>query len=119
PLATSSRTGSSPPDTIVNLAGDFIPENRPVKLTPIPSGKQFCGWTGDSTTTDSVITVPMQRPYTLTARFGTRATITSGGTRPAGIMDATYADTLQVSRGGGVTVWSVVDGARALGFSPG
>src|SRR5207247_9458993 len=96
PLATSSRTGSSPPDTMVNLAGDFIPENRPVKLTPIPSGNQFCGWTGDSTTTDSVITVPMQRPYTLTASFGTGATITSGGARPAGISGGTYAATRHV-----------------------
>ena len=116
-IATSSGTGSITPDTMVNLAGDFIPENRPVKLTPIPSGNQFCGWTGDSTTTDSVITVPMQRPYTLTASFGTGATITSGGARPAGIMGATYADTLQISGGGGVTVWSVIGGALPLGVT--
>ena len=116
-IATSSGTGSITPDTAVNLAGDFIPENRPVKLTPIPSGNQFCGWTGDSTTTDSVITVPMQRPYTLTASFGTGATITSGGTRPAGIMGATYADTLQISGGGGVTVWSLIGGALPLGVT--
>ncbi len=116
-IATSSGTGSITPDTAVNLAGDFIPENRAVQLTPIPSGNQFCGWTGDSTTTDSVITVPMQRPYTLTASFGTGATITSGGTRPAGIMGATYADTLQISGGGGVTVWSVIGGALPLGVT--
>ena len=116
-IATSSGTGSITPDTMVNLAGDFIPENRPVKLTPIPSGNQFCGWTGDSTTTDSVITVPMQRPYTLTASFGTGATITSGGARPAGIMGATYADTLQISGGGGVTVWSLISGALPLGVT--
>src|SRR5438093_1092270 len=116
-IATSSGTGSITPDTMVNLAGDFIPENRPVKLTPIPSGNQFCGWTGDSTTTDSVITVPMQRPYTLTASFGTGATITSGGARPAGIMGATYADTLKINGGGGATVWTITTGALPQGLT--
>jgi len=116
-IATSSGTGSITPDTAVNLAGDFIPENRPVKLTPIPSGNRFCGWTGDSTTTDSVITVPMQRPYTLTANFGTGATITSGGTRPAGVMGATYADTLKINGGGGATVWTITTGALPQGLT--
>jgi len=116
-VATSSGTGSITSDTAVNLAGDFIPENRLVKLTPIPSGNRFCGWTGDSTTTDSVITVPMQRPYTLSANFGTGAAITSGGTRPNGIMGATYADTLQISGGGGVAVWSLVGGVLPQGLT--
>ncbi len=83
------------------------------------AGLNFCGWTGDSTTTDSVITVPMQRPYTLTANFGTGATITSANARPSGIMGATYADTLRITGGGGATTWTVTGGALPQGVTLG
>jgi hypothetical protein len=79
---------------------------------------QFCGWTGsDTTTIDSILTLPMARPYTVTGNFGTRATITSGGTRPNGVMGATYADTLRITGGGGATTWSVTGGALPRGVT--
>jgi len=117
-IATSTSGGSVTADTAINLAGDFVPDGRAVQLTPVDAGANFCGWTGDSTTIDSVITVPMRRPYTLTANFGTGATITSANARPNGIMGATYADTLRIGGGGGgATTWSVTGGALPPGLN--
>jgi len=116
-IATSTSGGSITADTAINLAGDFIPDGRAVQLTPIDGGANFCGWTGDSTTTDSVISVPMHRPYTLTANFGTSPTITSANARPNGVMGATYADTLRISGGGAASTWTVTGGALPQGLS--
>jgi M6 family metalloprotease-like protein len=116
-IATATNGGSITPDTAINLAGDFVPDGRAVHLTPADTGFHFCGWTGDTTTVDSVILVPMQRPYTLTANFGNSAAITSANTRPSGIMGASYADTLKISGGGGVTTWTITGGALPQGLS--
>jgi len=120
-IATSTGGGSVTADTAINLAGDFVPESRAVQLTPTPNtGLHFCGWTGsDTTTTDSLLTLPMQHPYTLTANFGGSATISSLGARPNGIMGATYADTLRITGGGGLTIWSVTGGALPQGVTLG
>jgi hypothetical protein len=116
-IATSSAGGRVTADTAVNLDGDFIPENWAVTLTPIDTSFGFCGWTGDSTTTDSVITLGMQRPYTLVANFGSAASISSAAARPNGVMGASYADTLRISGGGGVVTWSVTAGALPAGVT--
>ena len=116
--ATHTSGGGVTADTAINLAaGDFVPDGRAVQLTPVDSGLSFCGWTGDTTTTDSVISVPMRRPYTLTANFGSSATIASAAARPGGIMGATYGDTLRISGGGGLTAWSLIGGALPLGLT--
>ena len=102
----------------INFAGDFIPEARPVKLTPTPdAGLRFCGWSGpDTTSRDSVFTLPMQRPFAVTGSFGTSTAITSIGARPNGVMGAAYTDALQIT-GGGVPVWTVTAGALPPGIS--
>ncbi len=116
--ATSGSGGSVTADTAINLTtGDFVPEGRVVHLTPVDGSGNFCGWTGDSTTTDSVLTLSMQHPYVLTANFGSSATITSANARPAGIMGATYADTLRIAGGSGSVTWSVTAGALPVGLS--
>jgi len=118
-IATPTSGGSITADTAINLAGDFVPEGRAVKLTPTPNGGlHFCGWTGaDTTSTDSLLTLPMQKPFTVTANFGTTAAITSANARPNGVMGATYADTLRISGGGGLTTWSVTGGALPQGLT--
>ncbi len=117
--ATSTSGGTVTADTAINLSGDFVPDGRAVRLTPTPNtGLHFCGWTGtDTTTADSLLTLPMQHPYTLTGNFGTSATITSANARPNGVMGATYGDTLRISGGGGVTIWSVTGGALPQGLA--
>jgi hypothetical protein len=118
-VATSTAGGSIAADTAINLAGDFVPEGRAVQLTPTPDpGIHFCGWTGsDTTSTDSLLTLPMQRPFTVTGNFGTSATISSGSARPAGVMGATYADTLRITGGSGVMTWTVTGGALPQGVT--
>src|SRR5262249_7851354 len=116
-VATATVGGRITADTAINLAGDFVPENRAVVLTPIDTSMSFCGWTGDSTTTDSVLTLGMKRPYTLVANFGSSATITSATARRNGVMGAAYADTLRISGGGGAPAWSVTAGALPLGVT--
>ncbi len=118
-IATVTSGGTVTADTAINLAGDFVPDGRAVQLTPTPgAGLHFCGWTGsDTTTTDSLLTLPMRRPYTLTGNFGSSATITSANARPNGVMGATYDDTLRIAGGGGATIWSVTGGALPQGLS--
>ena len=116
--ATSGTGGSVTADTAIDLtAGDFVREGRVVHLTPVDGSASFCGWTGDSTTTDSVLTLSMPHPYVLTANFGSSATITSAGTRPSGIIGATYADTLRIAGGSPSVTWSVINGALPVGLS--
>ena len=118
--ATHTSGGGVTADTAVNLAaGDFIPDGRAVQLAPLDSGQSFCGWTGDTTTTDSVITLGMRHPYNLAANFGGSATISSAAARPNGVMGATYADTLRITGGGGLTIWSVTNGALPQGVTLG
>ena len=118
-IATAMSGGTVTADTAINLSGDFVPDGRAVQLTPTPNaGLHFCGWTGsDTTTKDSLLTLPMQHPYTVTGNFGTSATITSANARPNGVMGATYGDTLRISGGGGVTIWSVTGGALPQGLA--
>jgi len=120
-IATATSGGTVTADTAINLSGDFVPDGRAVQLTPTPNaGLHFCGWTGsDTTTTDSLLTLPMQHPYTLTGNFGTSATISSANARPNGVMGATYGDTLRISGGGGATTWTVTGGALPGGLSLG
>jgi len=116
--ATSSTGGSVTADTAINLTtGEFVPEGRVVHLTPVDGSGSFCGWTGDSTTTDSVLTLSMPHPYVLSANFGSSAAITSAAARPAGIMGATYADTLRIAGGSPSVTWSVISGALPVGLS--
>jgi M6 family metalloprotease-like protein len=118
-IATATSGGTVTADTAINLSGDFVPDGRAVQLTPTPNaGLRFCGWTGtDTTTTDSLLTLPMRKPFTVAANFGTNAAITSANARPNGVMGATYADTLRISGGGGVTTWTVTGGALPQGLS--
>jgi hypothetical protein len=118
-VVTGTPGGTIAADTTgINFAGDFIPEGRPVKLTPTPdAGLRFCGWSGpDTTSRDSVLTLPMARPFAVTGSFGTSPTITSATARRSGVMGAAYADTLRIG-GGGVPTWTVTGGALPPGIT--
>lgn len=116
-IATSDTGGSIQADTAIDLAGTFIAEGRAVTLTATGGSLNFCGWSGDTASSNAAITLPMQRPYTVHASFGTAPTITSASARTPGIMGAPYADTLQISGGGSAKVWSIVSGALPQGLT--
>jgi M6 family metalloprotease-like protein len=70
-IALATVDGSVSADTSIDLTGGtFLPEGRAVQLTATPGpGKSFYGWTGDVVSNNPVITVPMDRPFTVTANF--------------------------------------------------
>ncbi len=115
--ATSGSGGTIQADTAIDLTnGTFIREGRTVTLTATPDSGTFGGWSGDTVTTNTVVALPMGRPYTLTATFGTLA-ISSVSARPNGVMGAAYADTLRSSGGTGTNSWVVTSGALPLGLT--
>ena len=70
-IATAVTGGTIQADTNVDLAGGaFIPSGRAVTLTATAAaGNSFSGWSGDTTTSNTVVVLPMGRPYTVTANF--------------------------------------------------
>ena len=117
-VATATAGGSVSADTAVDLTGGaFIPDGWAVQLTATNGAAGFCSWSGDTVSSSSVIRLPMRRPYTVVASFGTSATITSASARPDGVMGATYGDTLRISGGGGGTVWTITGGALPQGLT--
>jgi M6 family metalloprotease-like protein len=98
-------------------AGAFIPEGRSVTLTATPNpGETFGGWSGDTTTSNAVLVLPLGRPYSVVASFGA-LTVVSAAARPNGVMGAPYNDTLRVVGGTGTNSWSVTGGALPLGVT--
>ena len=117
-IATAGANGTISSNPVVNLAGAFIADGSPIQLTATPNGGMFFGgWTGDTTSSNAVITLPMGRPYTVTANFAAQLAISSGAVRPNGVMGAPYNDTLRVTGGTGTTSWSVTGGALPAGVT--
>jgi hypothetical protein len=93
-------------------SGAYVPEGTPVTLTATPTAPAvFGGWTGDTVAANAAITLPMGRPYAVSAHFDPQLVITSAAARPGGIMGKPYADTLRASGGGSSQSWSLVSGA--------
>lgn len=119
-IATAGANGTIASNPVVNLAGEFIADGSPIELTATPNGGfAFNGWSGDTTFNGTVLTLPMGKPYTVTASFATALAITSGAARPNGVMGAAYNDTLRVTGGSGTNSWSVVGGALPNGVTLG
>jgi M6 family metalloprotease-like protein len=75
-IATATAGGSVTSNPTINLAGQFIPEGNGVQLTAAAvSGASFIGWSGDTVSSNPVITLPMGRPYTVAANFVTTADV--------------------------------------------
>ena len=122
-IATSGSGGTIQVDTAgvdittAAAAGAFIREGRSVTLTATPTPPEnFGGWSGDTTSTNTTIVLPMGKPYTIFASFGSLA-ISSVTARPNGVMGAAYNDTLRVTGGTGSNTWSVTGGALPQGLT--
>jgi M6 family metalloprotease-like protein len=117
-IATAAAGGTVQADTSgVDLAaGVFIPDGRAVTLTATAdAGITFSGWCGDSVSSNAVLTLPMHRPYTVTASFGSLS-IASPASRPNGLMGALYADTLRAGGGTCAATWALTAGALPQGL---
>ncbi len=118
-LVFSGVNGTVTPSPSSSTTGSFVPENTSVTLTASSSvgGASFAGWSGDTTSTNTSITLPMARPYMVTATFQTALAITTTDPRPNGVMGASYADTLKASGGTGTYTWSLLSGALPPGLA--
>jgi M6 family metalloprotease-like protein len=66
--ATAGGTVSASP--VADTSGGFVPEGSAVTLTATAnSGVLFAGWTGDTTARGASLTLPMGRPYRITASY--------------------------------------------------
>ena len=120
-IAAVQGAGTIQADTAgVDLTGGtFIPAGRTVTLTASPDpGVTFGGWCGDTVTTNTVVGLPMQRPYTVLADFGALV-LSAPAARPNGVMGATYTDALESSGGGCTKSWAVTGGALPQGLTLG
>ncbi len=69
-IATAGAGGTISSSPVVDLAGTFTAEGNTVQLSATPAtGIAFLGWSGDTTSTNTLIALPMGRPYTVTANF--------------------------------------------------
>lgn len=51
-------------------AGAFVPAAAPESLTATPgNGQTFTNWTGDTSSSNATLVLPMHRPYNITANF--------------------------------------------------
>jgi hypothetical protein len=119
-IASAGAGGTIASNPAVDLTGTFVAEGSPVQLTATPdSGKFFGCWSGDTASSNTVLTLPMGRPYTVAGAFASVLAISSGATRPDGVMGAAYADTLRVTGGANTNNWSVTTGALPQGVTLG
>ncbi len=115
---TIQGAGTVTPTPALDLAGTLVAEGGAVALVAAPdAGHVFGAWTQDTAATAASITLPMGRPYTVTARFDPLLAIISAAGRPGALMGADYADTLRASGGSGTTTWSIVAGALPPGLA--
>jgi len=71
-IATAGAGGTIASNPAVNLPGTFIAEGNAVQLTATPdSGLLFGCWSGDTASTNTILTLPMGRPFTVAAAFAT------------------------------------------------
>jgi hypothetical protein len=115
---TVGANGGVSSNPAADSSGSFVPQGTPVMLTATPTTPfVFGGWTGDTTASNPVLTLPMGRPFNVTARFDPQLVITSGDPRPGGLMGKPYADTLLTSGGTGAYTWQLVSGALPSGLT--
>ncbi len=115
---TVGANGSVTYSPTADSSGTFVPQGTPVTLTATPTPPfVFGGWTGDTTASNPVLTLPMRRPYDVSARFDPQLAITSGDPRPGGLMGKPYADTLLTTGGTGAYTWQLVSGALPSGLT--
>ncbi len=104
---TAGPNGSVAVNPAQDTSGSYL--SAPATLTATPAGGYlFAGWTGDTTTVNATLTLPMTRPYAVTANFGTTLAISTLDTLPGAIMGAAYLDTLQASGGTGSYTWQLI-----------
>jgi M6 family metalloprotease-like protein len=75
-IASAAVGGTVSSSPTLDLTGVLVAEGTAVQLTATPAGGiTFAGWSGDTASRNAVITLPMGRPFTVTAGFVTTADV--------------------------------------------
>jgi M6 family metalloprotease-like protein len=111
--ATNPNFGTGTINSSVTLDANGIAWLTPgstAQLQAVPAGGfLFVKWSGDTTTITDTLTLTLNKPYTMRARFGIAVAVQSD-TLAQGAMGATYTDTLTASGGVGEFSWARTGG---------
>lgn len=117
-VATTVGNGTIGSTPSVDLTGAFVAQNSPLELVATAgNGESFVNWTGDTTTTNATLVLPMGRPYNLTATFSAPVSISTEAGLAAGTMGAPYALQLAAAGGNGTYTWTVTTGTLPPGLT--
>jgi M6 family metalloprotease-like protein len=112
-----SGAGTVAFNPVADSSGAFVAQGEPATLTATATAPSVFGrWQGDTTTTNSVVVLPMGRPYSVTAVFDPQLAITTSGALGAGIVGNAYTHALQASGGSGSYSWLLASGALPSGL---
>jgi hypothetical protein len=119
-IASAGPGGTVSASPAVNLAGEFRARGNAVQLTATPSlGFGFGGWSGDTTSNNPVLTLAMERPYTVMATFLTTSDVVAqllGSGSPLSPEQLLYLDSRGNHNGvfdiGDFLAWLDASGAR-------
>jgi M6 family metalloprotease-like protein len=116
-VATSGN-GTVAFNPVADSSGVFVAQGTAVTLTATGAAPSVFGrWQGDTSATNSVLVLPMGRPYSVTAVFDPLLTVTTSGTLPASEVGNPYAQSLQASGGTGSYAWSIASGSLPAGLT--
>ncbi len=109
--ALSGLNGSISSSVTLDANGiAWLPPTDSAQLVAVPnSGFLFAEWTGDTASISDTLVVRLDQPRTVRAVFGVAVSITTGQL-VAGVMGASYVDTLKATGGSGGYSWSVTGG---------
>lgn len=112
-----SGAGSVAFNPAADSSGAFVAQGTAVTLTAAAAAPSVFGrWQGDTATTNSVLVLPMGRPYSVTAVFDPQLAITTSGALGAGTVGNAYAQALQASGGSGSYSWLLASGVLPGGL---
>ena len=98
------------------VTGSFRADGDTVVLTPQPgAGQTFIGWAGDTVTSATLLTLRMNRPWSVLANFQSQLAVADTALRPP-VMGAPYADTVRMSGGAGVYAFTRIAGTLPPGM---
>jgi hypothetical protein len=96
----------------------YVTEGTPVTLTATAKALSVFGrWSGDTGSGNTVLVLPMGRPYSVQASFDPQLAISVGGPLGGGEVGNVYFDTLRAVGGSGIYAWSLVSGTLPPGLS--
>ena len=113
-----SGNGSVASNPAADTNGVFVTQGTSVTLTATAVAPAVFGrWQGDTSTGSSVLVLPMERPYNITAVFDPQLVISAGGLLGSGEVGNAYLASLTATGGAGTYVWSMASGTLPPGVT--